>query len=198
MASCTAPNPAAVSRSDEQLLVEFKAGENGALEALFDRYRGLAYRVAQRLLGNEADSLDAVQEGFIKALTHLDGFEGRSSFKTWLLRIVSNAALDLGRSRSRREALSLDALRHADDPPEAAVDAPPGLDLDRGDLQGRLYEALGELPEAQRRTFILHVEAQLSYREVAETLEISIGTVMSRLFYARQKLKTLLADHLPG
>jgi len=85
--------------SDAHLLARFAAGDREALEELFRRYRLPAYRVAYRLLGNEADALDAVQEGFIKALTHLAGFQGRSSFKTWLLRVISNAALDLGRQR---------------------------------------------------------------------------------------------------
>src|SRR5947209_3491354 len=95
--------------SDEQLLARFAAGERQVLDELFRRYRLPAYRVAYRLLGHEADALDAVQEGFVKALSHLGGFEGRSSFKTWLLRVVSNAALDLGRQRGRREAISFDA-----------------------------------------------------------------------------------------
>src|SRR5437870_6138517 len=100
--------------SDESLLARFSRGEREALEELFGRYRTVAYRVAHRLLGNEADALDAVQEGFVKALTRLKSFQGRSSFKTWLLRVVSNAALDLGRQRRRREALSLNALRASD------------------------------------------------------------------------------------
>src|SRR5919199_3714321 len=95
--------------ADDALLARFAAGDRAALEELFRRYRGPAYRVAHRLLGHEADALDAVQEGFVKALTHLRGFRGRSSFKTWLLRVVANAALDLGRQRGRRRALSLDA-----------------------------------------------------------------------------------------
>src|SRR5437762_4206797 len=97
--------------SDEQLLTCYAEGRRDALEELFRRYRLASYRVAYRLLGHEADALDAVQEGFIKALTHLGGFQGRSSFKTWLLRVVSNAALDLGRQRGRRETLSLDSGR---------------------------------------------------------------------------------------
>src|SRR5580700_4576365 len=105
MATITLPCPP--SASDEQLLRCFAAGDRRALEELFRRYRQPAYRVAYRLLGNEADALDAVQDGFVKALTHLSGFQGRSSFKTWLLRVVSNAALDLGRQRGRRETLSL-------------------------------------------------------------------------------------------
>src|ERR1700722_9187447 len=100
--------PALLVSSDEELLRRHASGERQSLEELFRRYRQPAYRVAHRLLGNEADALDAVQEGFVKALTHLAGFQGRSSFKTWLLRVVSNAALDLGRQRGRREMVSLD------------------------------------------------------------------------------------------
>src|SRR6516164_8266425 len=106
--SVSAPS---LAQSDEQLLARFGNGDREALEELFRRYRQLAYRVAFRLLGQEADALDAVQDGFIKALTHLSGFRGKSSFKTWLLRVVSNAALDLGRKRGRRETLSLDVAR---------------------------------------------------------------------------------------
>src|SRR6266513_3926106 len=94
---------------DHELLAHAARGCKDALDELFQRHRLVAYRVAYRLLGNEADALDAVQEAFVKALTHLPGFQGRSTFKTWLLRVVSNAAMDLGRQRGRREALSLDA-----------------------------------------------------------------------------------------
>ncbi len=185
---------AAAGLSDERLLACFAAGDRAALEELFRRYRALAYRVAYRLLNHEADALDAVQEAFIKALTHLDGFQGRSSFKTWLLRVVSNAALDLGRQRGRRETLSLDSrATGTGEPPVAYED--PARGLERADLRRLLDQALAVLPEAQRRTFVLHVDGGLSYREVAEVLGISVGTVMSRLFYARQKLRAFLARH---
>ncbi|MCI0460261.1 MAG: RNA polymerase sigma factor [Gemmataceae bacterium] len=189
--------PALPAPSDEHLLARLASGEREALEELFRRYRGLAYRVAYRLLGHEADALDAVQEGFIKALTHLHTFQGRSTFKTWLLRVVSNAALDVGRLRSRRELLRLDGPETG--PGEAGhpvIDADPSLGLEREDLRQLLDQALATLPEAQRRTFVLHVEAELSYREVAEVLGISIGTVMSRLYYARQRLRAYLAQRM--
>ena len=151
--------------------------------------------MAYRLLGNAEDALDAVQDGFIKALTHLPRFEGRSSFKTWLLRVVSNAALDLGRQRRRRDELSAAAEPGAS-PLDGGADARPPRPGPRGG-GGRPAagpgRGPGELPEAQRRTFVLHVDGGLSYREVAEAMGISIGTVMSRLFYARQKLKGMLA-----
>lgn len=178
---------------DEQLLVLAGRGDREALEELFRRYRHTAFRVAFRLLGNEADALDAVQDGFIKALTHLPGFQGRSSFKTWLMRVVSNAALDLGRQRGRQEAISMDGLGQRErEHLEPIVEDDPGNGLERADLRRELHQALAQLPEAQRQTFVLHAEAELSYREVAEALGISIGTVMSRLYYTRQKLRALL------
>ncbi len=182
--------------SDEQLLERFSAGDRTALEELFQRYRAPAYRVAYRLLDNEADALDAVQEGFVKALLHLAGFERRSAFKTWLLRVVSNAALDMGRQRGRREHLSLDPTHGDGEGLHPLAVGDPAEGLHREDLRRLLQEALRTLPEAQRRTFVLHADGGLSYREVADVLEISIGTVMSRLFYARQRLKAFLAPRL--
>ena len=185
--------PAPSAPSDDALLGRFACGDRTALDELFRRYRGVAYRVAYRLLGREPDALDAVQDGFVKALTHLEKFRGRSSFKTWLLRIVSNAALDVGRQRKRdgwNQPAAGSAVRSGS--AESASDA----ELDRLDLRRAIEAALGQLPPPQRQTFVLHVDGEMSYREVADALGISIGTVMSRLFYARQKLKTLLADRV--
>jgi RNA polymerase sigma-70 factor (ECF subfamily) len=189
-------SPVAQIPTDAALLERFAGGDRAALDELFRRYRTVAYRVAYRLLGREADALDAVQDGFVKALTRLDRFRGDSSFKTWLLRVVSNAALDLGRHR-RRDARLPQAP--AGDPPERFGPAglpPPDTELTRADLRRAIDAALARLPESQRQTFVLHVDGGLTYREVAETLRVSIGTVMSRLFYARQKLKVLLADQI--
>jgi len=184
---------------DDCLLRRFAEGKREALEELFRRSRSAAYRVAYRLLGNEADALDAVQEGFVKALTHLTGFQRRSSFKTWLLRVVSNAALDLGRQRGRREAVSLEAAEVRDaDLSLLLVPDESSAQLDRVELRRLLDQALQTLSEPQRQTFVLHAEAGLSYREVAEVMDISIGTVMSRLYYARQKLRSYLAQRVSG
>jgi RNA polymerase sigma-70 factor (ECF subfamily) len=191
MAVLTAPVYQATS--DDELLARFIDGDRDALEDLFRRYRQVAYRVAFRLLGQEADALDAVQDGFVKALTHLEGFRRQSSFKTWLLRVVSNAALDLGRRRRRRDAQSLNNSHETDirfPRGGRSVDwLDPSFGLEQADLRKRIDAALSTLPSAQRQTFVLHVDGELSYREVADVLGISIGTVMSRLFYARQKLR---------
>jgi RNA polymerase sigma-70 factor (ECF subfamily) len=185
------------AESDTELLARFAAGNRDGLDELFQRYRLLAYRVAYRLLGHEADALDAVQEGFIKALTHLDGFEGRSSFKTWLLRVVSNAALDLGRQRGRRELVSLDGHSNGESKVlEPLAGGDPTLGIERADLRRLLNQALATLPPAQRQTFVLHADGELSYREVAQIMGISIGTVMSRIFYARQRLRAYLSRRI--
>jgi len=111
------------------------------------------------------------------------------------LRVVSNAALDLGRQRGRREAIRLEALDNSDGTvPQLLSSDDSGAGLERADLRYLLDQALATLSEAQRQTFVLHADAGLSYREVSETLGISIGTVMSRLYYARQKLRAYLSE----
>jgi len=182
--------------SDSALLQRIDAGDRAALDDLFRRHRSVAYRVAYRLLGREADALDAVQNGFVKALTHLERFGGRSSFKTWLLRIISNAALDLGRQRQRDARIGQAPI---DDPPDryGPTELPsPDTEVTRAELRAIIDRALDRLPESQRQTFVLHVDGELSYRQIADAMGISIGTVMSRLYYARQKLKLLLADQV--
>jgi RNA polymerase sigma-70 factor (ECF subfamily) len=183
------------SRSDEALLELASTGDRSALDELFRRYRMPAYRVAHRLLGNEADALDAVQDGFVKVLTNIGRFEQRSSFKTWLLRIVSNAALDLGRQRGRRDSLAAGG-ESLNGESLALSWEDPNLGLESAELRRLLDAALATLPETQRQTFVLHVDAEMSYRDIADALGISIGTVMSRLYYARQKLRNYLAPHM--
>lgn len=182
--------------SDSVLVDRFARGDSAALDELFRRYRTVAYRVAYRLLGREADALDAVQNAFIKVFTRLDQFQGNSSFKTWLMRIVCNAALDLGRARRRNDRLEYFGVVAEPLQDREANDLPPDSELERADLRRELDAALARLPEAQRQTFVLHVDGELSYQEVADSLGIALGTVMSRLYYARQKLKSLLADRV--
>jgi RNA polymerase sigma-70 factor, ECF subfamily len=192
MTAVPIPSP----ESDGELLNRSVLGDRGALDELFRRYRQPAFRVAFRLLGQEADALDAVQEAFIKVLTHLEDFQGRSSFKTWLLRIVSNAALDVGRKKARRSTQSADLGDEGDADPNLLAWNDPSRGLDNADLRKALDGALATLSDAQKETFVLHVEGDMSYQEVADALGISIGTVMSRLFYARQRLKTELTEYV--
>ena len=182
--------PTAVTTPDEILVALAREGDRPAREELFRRHWGVAYRVAYRLLGHEHDAHDAVQEGLLKANIHLDDFDGRSGFRTWLLKIVTNAALDSGRKRKRRPTLGLgDGEGNG---PEPAREEDPAHGLHRKDLRRALDAALNRLTPATRTTFILFAEAGLSYKEISDTLDVPIGTVMSRLHYARHKLQSYL------
>jgi RNA polymerase sigma-70 factor, ECF subfamily len=178
--------------SDEVLIDLARSGDAGAREELFRRHFAISYRVAFRLLGQEQDAQDAVQEGFLKALRHLDEFEGRSGFRTWLLCIVTNAARDSGRKRKRRPTMRIDEAESGG--VEVATHDDPALGLNREDLKKTLYAALDRLTSTLRETFVLFAEAEMSYKEIAQTLDIPVGTVMSRLHQARQKLQSYLGN----
>ncbi len=184
--------PTGVLSSDETLVQLAREGDRSAREELFRRHWGLAYRVAYRLLGNEQDALDAVQDGLLKAVVHLGDFQGRSGFQTWLMRIVTHAALDLGRKRGRRSTVTLS--HREDNPLDTPCEDDPAQGLRRNDLRRMIEAALGRLSPKIRATFVLFAEAEMSYEEIAKTLEIPIGTVMSRINAARQKLQM----HLDG
>lgn len=182
-----------IAAPDEVVVGLARQGHAPAREEIFRRNFGIAYRVAYRLLGNEQDALDAVQDGFLKAVVHLEEFDGRSGFRTWLLRIVTNAALDLGRKRRRRSSLSLDERADGGGRIDvAAAYEDPAGGLHREDLRKVIAGALDRLSTSTRATFVLFAEAGLSYKEIAECQDVPIGTVMSRLHYARQKLQGYL------
>ncbi len=175
---------------DETLVDLARKGDGSACEELFYRHRVVAYRVAYRLLGHEQDAQDAVQDAILKALAHLRDFDGRSGFRTWLLRIVTNSALDAGRRRRRRSTLTLVDGEVKGMEPVSQDD--PAKGMHQQDLRRRLDTALNRLRPPIRATFILFAEAELSYKEIAEIQDLPIGTVMSRLHYARQKLQSYL------
>jgi len=178
------------SAPDEVLVGVARGGDRPALEELFRRHSGVAYRVAYRFLGNEHDARDAVQDGLLKAMIHLNAFDGRRGFRTGLLRIVTNAALDAGRKRKRRPTVGLgDGEAGGVEP---TVDDDPTLGLRRKDLEATLGAALDRLSPENRATFILYAEAGCSYKEIAAIQGKPIGTIMSRLHYARQKLQASL------
>jgi RNA polymerase sigma-70 factor (ECF subfamily) len=180
---------------DDILVASAREGSKLAQEELFRRHFAISHRVAARLLGREEDALDAVQEGFLKALRHLGKFDGRSEFRTWLLRIVTNAALDLGRQRQRRHMIRLDDPEHAHSL-EPSVNGDPGHRMHREDLRRVLAAALDRLSPAIRTTFVLFAEAGLSYKEIAASQGVPVGTVMSRIHFARQKLQSWLEPQL--
>jgi len=201
----TAPRGGVLETPDEALVELAGRGDASAREELFCRHQTVAFRVARRLLGNDEDALDAVQDGLIKAFRHLSEFDGRSTFRTWLLRIVTNASRDLGRRRARRPTVRLaDAERDRDREPngrsaaEPSVESDPAAGLEREELRQEIDAALARLTPKLRETFVLFAEAELPYKEIAQALDVPIGTVMSRLNAARAKLQQTLAASEPS
>jgi RNA polymerase sigma-70 factor, ECF subfamily len=176
--------------TDEALVRLAREGDGSACEELFRRHRNDAYRLADRLLGNEQDALDVVQEAMLKAFSALKDFDGRSGFRTWLLRIVQNAAFDWGRRRKRRREFRVGDDEGNDHEP--AIEDDPGRRLRQQDLRQALDQALNHLSPTIRTTFVLFAELDLSYKEIAEVQNVPIGTVMSRIHAAREKLQAEL------
>jgi len=186
-----------VQTPDEALVPRARAGDSAAREELFERHRTDSYRVAYRLLGHEQDALDVVQESMLKAFSALGDFDGRSGFRTWLLRIVTNTALDWGRRRKRRP--SGRGGDRNESPLEPTTSDDPARRLHQQDLRLALDQALSGLTPTIRSTFVLFAELGLSYKEIAATQDVPIGTVMSRIHAAREKLQAALDwDKLNG
>jgi len=181
---------------DAVLVERLKGGDAKALDELFRRHRDAAFGIAYRLLGQREDTLDVVQESFIHVLRGIEGFRGQSSFRTWLYRIVTHAALDYRRYRSHRLADSLDAENAPEQPATGPDQQTPQEEAQEHDLRRAIDEALLNVSEKNRAALVLYALEGMSYKEVAEVLGISIGTVMSRIFNARQRLRELLASEI--
>ncbi|MBN2583566.1 MAG: RNA polymerase sigma factor [Planctomycetes bacterium] len=187
-----------VHSEDARLVSQAQEGRREAFGRLFEKYRQTAYQIAYRLLGNNEDALDAVQEAFTKAFAGLQAFRGGASFKTWFYRIVTNCSLDLRRSRAVRKATTLDSDEPPQIPSTSSDDREPSRPAELKELKQKIDEALAQIPETNRTAFVLFAVEGVSYREIAEILNISIGTVMSRIYYARQKLQQILSESQGG
>lgn len=189
---------------DDEAVARAQAGDSEAYRVLVERYQGRAYRLALRVLRDDEQARDAVQEAFLKAYLNLARFEGRSSFYTWLYRLVMNLCLDLKRrDRSSRyvhapEPADLERIAGSDAAEEdagwRAHREGPAQALERHELRAAMGNAIDQLPASARETLLLREVEGLSYAEIAETLEIPKGTVMSRLHYARRRVQELLRE----
>src|SRR5262245_47158759 len=181
---------------DEALVKAAQRGTTLAFEELVARHRDKIYARAFSMMRNEDQALDLSQEAWVKGWQRLKQFQGESSFVTWMTRIVINLCLDQLRKLKRQRAESIEMLdeelggveRHM---PIVMVNPTEGLE--RSELRQRIDRALGQLSEAHRTVFILHEFEDLEYKEIAKRMKCSIGTVMSRLFYARRRMASLLA-----
>jgi RNA polymerase sigma-70 factor (ECF subfamily) len=182
--------------ADADVIERARAGDHAAFRVLVERYQGRAYGLALRVLRDEEQARDAVQDVFLKVYGSLDRFEGRSSFYTWLYRLVMNRCLDLKRrDRSERHVeWDEEQATQTEELPSAHHFAGPGEQLERAELRALVARAIDALPEDARRTIQLREIDGLSYAEIAASLGVPKGTVMSRLHYARRRLRAALAE----
>lgn len=182
---------------DEQALLERSLnGDLSAFNRIVVEYQALAYSVAYRLLEDADSAGDAVQDSFIKAFRALDTFRG-GSFKSWLMRIVTNTCYDVLRARKRQKTDSIEDLPVEAEYISSLTDAheTPQQYVERQELAGLITVAIRNLPEDQQISIVLCDVEGYSYEEIAEITGVAIGTVKSRISRARSKVRDYLIEH---
>ncbi|MCH2173326.1 sigma-70 family RNA polymerase sigma factor [Myxococcota bacterium] len=190
-------SPSSQAASEAEIIDRARQGDHAAFGLLVARHQDRVYRLAKRVLRDEELARDVVQDSFLKAYRSLERFEGRSSFYTWLYRLVMNRCIDYKRRDRTPSQVELEEGR-ALDLAAGAVEGsgPEGGALGevyRGELRSKVAVAIEALPEDSRQTFELREIDGLSYAEIARIQGIPKGTVMSRLHYARRRLREALA-----
>ena len=181
--------------TQEQRLVDAaRQGDEGAFESLVRLYEKRVFALAVRMCGNSDDAAEAAQEAFLAAWQGLRFFRGDSSFSTWLYRLTSNACVDLLRREGRHRSVAGPSL---DDDGELNRDVPdtapsPQEEAERRELRAQIEEGLRALSPEHRQVLILREMHQLSYDEIADTLDLDVGTVKSRISRGRKQLRNFL------
>lgn len=185
---------------DFRLVALAQQGDMSAYDALVTRHRGRIYAMIRNMIHQDADAWDLSQEVFIKAWHALPKFEAKARFSTWLYRIAHNAVYDWVRKRKIESAGELnDEIFERERIDSASFTTPAGGEspdnlMANGELRMKIQTALAKLSAEHREVVLLKDVQGLSYKEIAEAMSSTLGTVMSRLFYARQKLQALLKD----
>ena len=185
------------SAEDPALVRAAQSGDMAAFEQLVVRHRDKIYARAYSMMRNEEEAIDLSQEAWVKGWQRLRQFQGESSFGTWMTRIVINLCLDQLRKHKRQRTESIEEMSEESGGVERqmpVVTPNPTAGLERGELRQRIDRALGQLSYEHRTVLVLHEFEELEYKEIAKVMGCSIGTVMSRLFYARRKMAALLTD----
>lgn len=189
------------SAEDQELVRAAQGGDMPAFEELVARHRDKLYARAYTMMRNEEEAIDLTQEAWVKGWQRLGQFHGESSFGTWMTRIVINLCLDQLRKQKRQRTESLDEINEESGGVERqmpVVTVNPTAGLERVELRQRIDRALGQMSYEHRTVLVLHEFEEMEYKQIAKEMKCSIGTVMSRLFYARRKLAALLADLRKG
>ncbi|MDB6125868.1 MAG: polymerase, sigma-24 subunit, subfamily [Pedosphaera sp.] len=194
-------SPAKPPITEEMELVNrAREGDMAAYDDLVRRYQERIYATVYHMTSNHEDANDLAQESFIKAYQALKSFKGGSSFYTWIYRIAVNKTINFLKQRKNRAQMSLNDLdfnaEHDPDLVALISDKTPRRDIGLSELQEKLNAALLKLSEHHRLVVTLHDVQGLSHEEIAKIMDCNIGTVRSRLFYARQQLQAYLSDYL--
>jgi RNA polymerase sigma-70 factor, ECF subfamily len=193
------------AEEDRGLIARAQNGDMAAFRGLVERHQRRAFAIALSLVRDENDANELVQEAFLRVFRGLGAFQGGSAFFTWLYRIITNLSIDLMRKPSRHAAealgeldlsrLETDEAQEAEFPFLSRVDGGDPADVvRRREIASRLREALDALPSYHRAVIVMREIEGFSYEEMAQAMGVSKGTIMSRLFHARQKLQKALAD----
>jgi RNA polymerase sigma-70 factor, ECF subfamily len=199
---------APVSEDPDLVLVQrTQSGDRVAFRTLFDKYHRRIFAIALGVVKNPQDAHDIVQEAFVRVHRHLGGFQGSSSFYTWLYRITMNLSIDYHRRKKNAPHVDYDdALRRDDADVEDAdnimsafaASADPHKAHSRKELAARMQAALATLPAYHQQVIVLREVEGLSYEEIAKIMKVPKGTIMSRLFHARRKMQSALAEYVAG
>src|SRR5712671_4104508 len=185
---------------DLELVQRAQKGDGAAYDELIRRYQERVYATVYHMTSNHEDANDLAQEAFIKAFHALKSFKGGSSFYTWVYRIAVNKTINFLKQRKNKTQMSLDDLdfnaEHDPDLVALISDKTPRREVHLAELQEKLNEAMQKLSESHRLVVTLHDVQGLSHEEIAKIMNCNIGTVRSRLFYARQQLQAYLSDYL--
>jgi RNA polymerase sigma factor (sigma-70 family) len=201
------PEPAAMTDTEVSaevpegdLVRRAREGDLTAYDELVKRYQERIYATIYHMTANHEDANDLAQDSFIKAFSALKSFKGGSSFYTWLYRIAVNKTINFLKQRKNRFHLSLNDLDfNAENDPDLVAlisHKTPQRDAGLSELQKKLNEALLKLSESHRMVVVLHDVQGQSHEDIAEIMGCNIGTVRSRLFYARQQLQGYLAEYV--
>jgi RNA polymerase sigma-70 factor (ECF subfamily) len=192
--------PSAAQLVEIDLIRRARTGDLEAYDDLVKRYQERIYATIYHMTSNHEDASDLAQESFIKAYQALKSFKGGSSFYTWLYRIAVNKTINFLKQRKNRNHMSLNDLdfnaEHDPDLVALISENTPRRAAGLSELQEKLNAALLKLSEHHRLVVILHDVQGQSHEEIAQVMNCNIGTVRSRLFYARQQLQGFLADYL--
>jgi RNA polymerase sigma-70 factor (ECF subfamily) len=189
------------AEEDRGLIARAQKGDTAAFRSLVERHQRRAFSIALALVRDENDARELVQDAFLRVYKGLENFQGGSSFFTWLYRIITNLSIDRIR-KPGRQLVDIDEVRFESDesteaefPLISRVDGSDPADVvRRREIAARLQVALDALPPYHRGVIVMREIEGLSYEEMAQAMAVSKGTIMSRLFHARQKLQKALAD----